>query len=73
MISDLCKLVKVALTPVAGCAGDEVRLRRGCCANVNRTSMLLGQGSALISKGRLASARDVRRMRAKVLSHDFMP
>ena len=71
MISDLCKLIKLAFTPVGDHSAivSDVRAER----RVNRTDALLGQGSALIARGREMTSRDVRRMRAKVLAHDFTP
>ena len=71
MISDICKLVKVALTPVANRAasGSGMRLSR----RMNRTDALLGQGSPLIAGGRELVARDVRMMKARVFAHDFNP
>lgn len=71
MISDICKLVRVALTPPANRAAIAPVQRRG--RRVNRTDALLGQGSALISRGCEMSARDVRMMKARVLAHDFNP
>lgn len=71
MISDLCKLVKVALTSIDNHVAVASRLRQERCPN--RTDALLGQGNALISRGREITSRDVRRMRSKVLSHDFAP
>ena len=71
MISDLCKLVKVAFTPIPSHATAESRLRQE--RRINRTDALLGQGNALIARGREMTSRDLRRMRSKVLSHDFAP
>ena len=71
MISDLCKLVRVAFTPIHGHAsnGDQMRHER----RSSRTDALLGQGSVPISRGFVMTSRDVRRMKAKVFSHDFRP
>ena len=71
MISDLCKLVRVAYTPIRGCAGEGDQLRQG--RRSSRTNALLGQGSIPISRGLVMTARDVRKMKAKVFSHDFRP
>lgn len=48
MISDLCKLIKLAFTPVGDHSAivSDVRAER----RVNRTDALLGQGSALSDK-----------------------
>jgi hypothetical protein len=34
---------------------------------------LLGQGSIPVSRGFVMTSKDVRRMKAKVLAHDFRP
>ena len=71
MISDLCKLVSVAFTPVRGHAsnGDQLRYER----RTIRTNALLGQGNVPVSNGYVLTSRDVRRMKTKVFSHDFRP
>lgn len=71
MISDLCKLVRVAFTPIHGHSANERHLRYE--RHVNRTNALLGQGSVPISRGFVMTAKDVRKMKSKVLAHDFRP
>ena len=71
MISDLCKLAKVAFTPVRGYANNGDQMHHERCSS--RTSALLGQGSVPVSRGFVMTSKDVRRMKAKVLSHDFRP
>ena len=71
MISDLCKLVGVAFTPIRGCADEGGQLRHE--RRRSRTNALLGQGSVPISRGLVMTARDVRKMKAKVFSHEFRP
>jgi len=71
MVPSFCKLVELAFTPIRGNAenGRQVRVGR----HISRTNALLGQGSVPASRGFVITARDVRRMKGKVLAHDFRP
>jgi len=71
MIPSLFKLVKVAFTPIDGCSDEAARWRNG--RRFSRTDALLGQGSIPVSRGFVMTSKDVRRMKAKVLAHDFRP
>lgn len=71
MISDLCKLARVAFAPIHGHASNGDQLRHKLRSS--RTNALLGQGNVPVSHGYVLTSRDVRRMKTKVLSHVFRP
>ena len=71
MIYDLPKLVGVAFMPIRGRIDNGNQSHQKRC--VNRTNALLGQGSVPVSRGFVMTSRFVRRMKDKVLCHDFRP
>ena len=70
MISDLRKLARLAFS-VPHKADDGANVLYGGNVRVSVTDSLLGRGSLTVSSGRVTTSRDLRRMKARVMAHDF--
>ena len=70
MLSDLRKLVRIAFSPSSNIEGRTDALC-GTNAHISISDSLLGRGSLTVSSGRVTTGRDIRRMKSRVLAHDF--
>ena len=70
MMSDLCKLVRIAFSSHCDC-DDGASVLYGGDERKSVPDALLGRGSLTVSSGRVTTSRDLRRMKSRVRAHDF--
>ena len=70
MMSDLCKLARIAFSSPCDC-DDGASVLYGGDERKSVPDALLGRGSLTVSSGRVTTSRDLRRMKLRVRAHDF--